>query len=99
MGERVSNALGICGAVNIQCKLDDDRINIIEINPRFSGGIALTIVAGGDFPAWLIQMVQGIDVQPRIGCFEDGLMLSSYESSVFLDSGLHRVKTEEQMID
>jgi carbamoyl-phosphate synthase large subunit len=51
--------------------LDQGRISIIEINPRFSGGIPLTIAAGGDFPTWLIQMAQGIDVQPRIGCFED----------------------------
>jgi carbamoyl-phosphate synthase large subunit len=96
MGERVAMALGIRGAVNIQCKLHNDEINIIEINPRFSGGIPLTIAAGGDFPTWLLQLVMGMDVSPRIGAFTDGLTMSCYESCVFLDSELHVIHAEDR---
>lgn len=96
MGERVAETLGIRGAVNIQCKLDQEEINIIEINPRFSGGIPLTVAAGGDFSTWLIQMVLGEHVTPRIGDFIDGLTMSCYESCIFLDRELHVLKTEDQ---
>jgi carbamoyl-phosphate synthase large subunit len=95
MGERVAGSLGIRGAVNIQCKLHNDEINIIEINPRFSGGIPLTIAAGGDFPIWLLQLVMGRDVSPKIGIFIDGLTMSCYESCVFLDSELHVIHAED----
>jgi carbamoyl-phosphate synthase large subunit len=95
MGERIAESLGIRGAVNIQCKLNQDEINIIEINPRFSGGIPLTIAAGGDFSTWLIQMVLGEDVTPRIGSFLDGLTMSCYESCIFLDKELHVFKAED----
>ncbi len=37
---------------------------IFEINPRFSGGIPLTIAAGADFPRMLVQAARGREVSP-----------------------------------
>ncbi len=37
---------------------DGDPV-IFEINPRFSGGIPLTIQAGADFPRMLVRMALG----------------------------------------
>jgi carbamoyl-phosphate synthase large subunit len=59
---------------------------IFEINPRFSGGIPLTIAAGADFPAMLVQLARGRRVPPSIGRFQDGLWMTSYETSVFVDA-------------
>jgi len=81
---RAAEALEIRGPANIQAKLDGDRATIFEVNPRFSGGIPLTIAAGADFPAWLIEMRCGRRVRPCIGKFIDGLVMACYEAAIFL---------------
>jgi carbamoyl-phosphate synthase large subunit len=71
------------GAVNLQCRVVNGRPVLFEINPRFSGGIQLTIAAGADFADWLVRLALGERLTPRIGDFEDGMCMSSYESSLF----------------
>lgn len=77
--------LQFAGAVNIQCRLVNGRPIVFEINPRFSGGIPLTIHAGADLPRMLVDLVAGVRVAPAIGRFRDDVWMSSYETSVFLD--------------
>jgi carbamoyl-phosphate synthase large subunit len=72
------------GAVNIQCRVVAGVPTVFEINPRFSGGIPLTIEAGADFPRMLVQLAQGRSVPPSIGQFTDGLWMTSYETSMFV---------------
>jgi carbamoyl-phosphate synthase large subunit len=79
----VAEKLEVIGPANIQCKWDGDKATLIEVNPRFSGGIPLTIAAGADFPAWLVQLRAGIPLQPQIGKFRDGLAMMSFEDSIF----------------
>jgi len=80
----VAEALELRGAANIQVKLAGDKAVIFEVNPRFSGGIPLTIAAGADFPAWLIEMCRGCGPAPCIGEFTDGLVMACYEESLFM---------------
>jgi carbamoyl-phosphate synthase large subunit len=56
---------------------------LIEVNPRFSGGIPLTIAAGADFPAWLVQLKGGVKVPSQIGKFQESLAMMSFEESIF----------------
>ncbi len=77
--------LPFAGAVNIQCRLVNGEPVIFEINPRFSGGIPLTIQAGADFPRMLVDLAAGMRVAPAIGDFRDNLWMASYETSVFVD--------------
>lgn len=81
---RTAEALDIRGPANIQVKMKDDRVTVFEVNPRFSGGIPLTIASGADFPAWLIEMSCGKDVPPQIGKFTRNLVMTCYESALFL---------------
>ena len=60
---------------------------MFEINPRFSGGIPLTIESGADFPRMLVDLAAGRAVEPAIGCFRDHLWMTNYEASVFLTDG------------
>jgi carbamoyl-phosphate synthase large subunit len=92
LAESVSAAMPFLGAVNIQCRVVNGEPTVFEINPRFSGGIPLTIAAGADFPSYLLDLTQGRRVAPRIGRFRGDLWLTSYEASIFvrgdaLDSG------------
>ncbi|MEZ5290597.1 MAG: ATP-grasp domain-containing protein [Vicinamibacterales bacterium] len=85
VARRCAATLQFAGAVNIQCRVVDGRPIVFEINPRFSGGIPLTIHAGADLPRMLVDLAAGLRVPPSIGRFRDGLWMSSYETSVFLE--------------
>ncbi len=81
---RTAEALEIRGPANIQVKWFEEKPKIFEVNPRFSGGIPLTIAAGADFPLWLIEMRCGHKVNPCIGKFVDGLVMTCFETAIFL---------------
>lgn len=85
LARRCAGALPFAGPVNIQCRVVRGRPIVFEINPRFSGGIGLTIAAGVDVPMLLLQLALGIHVQPRIGQFKEDVWMSNYEASVFVD--------------
>ncbi len=74
------------GPVNVQCRTVDGRPTVFEINPRFSGGIPLTIAAGADFPRLLLELTLGRRVDPVIGRFQHDLWMTNYESSLFLSA-------------
>lgn len=82
-GTMIAQLLKIRGPANIQCFVDGDSVMFTEVNPRFSGGIPLTIASGVDFPALLIRMAAGEKVEPRIGDFKENLTMLRYEMSIF----------------
>jgi carbamoyl-phosphate synthase large subunit len=84
LGVRCAEALQFRGAVNVQCRVVDGTPVVFEINPRFSGGIQLTIAAGADFAEWTIRAARGETILPRLGKFRDALRMTSYEASLFL---------------
>ena len=84
LGLKCASALRFIGAVNIQCRLVDGRPVVFEINPRFSGGIPLTIAAGADFPRWLVDLALDRPVPAAIGRFFDDIWMTNYESSIFM---------------
>jgi carbamoyl-phosphate synthase large subunit len=72
------------GVITVQLILTtDNKIKVIEINPRFGGGAPLAIKAGADFPRWILGMTAGR--KPVIGfdCFQDGLMMLRYDAEVW----------------
>jgi carbamoyl-phosphate synthase large subunit len=79
-----TRALRFVGPINIQCRTLHGQPTIFEINPRFSGGIPLTIAAGADFPRMLLKMALGRRVEPAIGQFQADLWMTNYESSLFV---------------
>lgn len=85
LAERTCRVLSFAGPINIQCRMRGSQPVVIEINPRFSGGIPLTIAAGADFPKMLLLIARGGTLSPAIGSFRDDLWMTCYESSVFLE--------------
>jgi hypothetical protein len=62
----------------------DDSPEVFEINPRFAGGIPLTIAAGADFPTK--PGIRPLDAVWRaIGSVQVDLWMSSFASSLFLE--------------
>ena len=79
----VAESLGLVGASNIQCKWDGQTVSLIEVNPRFSGGIPLTIASGADFATWLVELRGGRSIPSQIGKFQKDLTMMSFEESIF----------------
>ena len=73
------------GPLNIQCRMRGGEPVVFEINPRFSGGIPLTIEAGADIPRLLVSLALGRRVDPQIGQFRHHLWMTCFESSFFLE--------------
>ncbi len=83
MGVRVATALGGCmGLITIQLFLaEDGAIKVIEVNPRFGGGVPLAIHAGADFPRWLLMEWLGRKPRIRLDGFKPGLLMLRYHQS------------------
>ena len=79
----LARKLGVVGAANFQLMREGERASIFEINPRFAGGIPLTIASGADFPALLLRLAAGESPKPSIGEFRDDFIMISYEDSIF----------------
>lgn len=86
VGERVTEAIGPCrGVITIQCIVTPKRqIRVIEINPRFGGGVPLAIEAGADFPKWLLMETLGKTPRIRQDGFRDGVTMLRYDQAVFI---------------
>ncbi len=97
LGVRVAEVLQIRGPANIQLKWHEAKGTVFEVNPRFSGGINLTIAAGADFPAWLIEMRLGCPVRPALGKFTDKLLMTCYESAIYLAPDLAAAGSMKQV--
>jgi carbamoyl-phosphate synthase large subunit len=77
---------GLQGPANVQGMLGkNDAFAIIEMNPRFSGTLALTTAAGINFASLLIDAIEGRPIPDLNGRHEDGLQMMRYWSEVFED--------------
>lgn len=79
---RLCAAIGVRGPANVQWRRDGQRLGCFEINPRFSGGLALTIAAGANTPLMLVRLCLGQAVEP-IG-FRAGVVMVRSWSEQFL---------------
>ncbi len=95
-GVRIAEALRIRGPANFQLKWYEGKGTVFEVKPRLSGGIPLTIAAGANFPAWLIEMRLGHEVQPALGQFADGLIMTCYEAALLLSPSVANAGSSAQ---
>jgi carbamoyl-phosphate synthase large subunit len=85
-GKTIAERLRIKGPACMQCIYDGNEFKFIEINPRFSGGISLTIAAGVHVPLLLLRSIMGERIEPAIGKFKKDLLMLVYEEAVYVDS-------------
>jgi len=63
--KRIASALPIVGPANFQCFKDGRDVRFFEINPRFSGGLPLTIAAGMNTPHMALKLATGMGLRPK----------------------------------
>jgi predicted ATP-grasp superfamily ATP-dependent carboligase len=66
--DRLLSSLDWHGAAMVEFRVDDrdGTPQLIEINPRLWGSLALTVAAGVDVPATLLALATGESVEPRL---------------------------------
>jgi carbamoyl-phosphate synthase large subunit len=83
--------IGIEGPANVQGMLRaDDTFSIIEMNPRFSGTLALTTAAGVNFATLLLDKLEGRPIADMRGRHRAGVAMARFWSEVFEEPGGHR---------
>jgi len=84
---KVVEALGAGpGVITLQLILNGrNKINFIEINPRFGGGAPLSIKAGANFPKWILQQLAGQNPHIKSDGFKDNLLVLRYDSEVWFE--------------
>ena len=88
--KKVAEALpGAVGCITLQCFVTDLReIVFIEINPRFGGGIPLSLAAGAQFCKTIIQWLLDEPVEWRnMDEWRDGLVMLRYDEAFFVEQG------------
>lgn len=80
----VARAIGLTGVANVQLRYSVEGVPaLLEVNPRFPGAMPLTIAAGVDMPALLLDLVLGRPVADSIDFRE--LANVRFLEDVFLD--------------
>jgi carbamoyl-phosphate synthase large subunit len=78
----IAAALGIRGPCNIQC-ISTEQANVyIEVNPRFSGGLPLTVAAGVNGPLALMDIALSELAPQNIGEFQENVWMARYWQEV-----------------
>lgn len=88
-----AESLGFAGMIDMDLfhdeeKTEDDRINnpegtwyLSEINPRFGGGYPHAYACGVNFPARVIENLEGRAGTPAIGSYETGIYMMKYNET------------------
>ena len=77
--------LHLIGHNTIQCFFDEKTVKFIEVNPRFGGAAQLGFAAGALTPLFLVKLLRGEVLEPKIGKFKDNYFMMRYTEDLFLD--------------
>jgi carbamoyl-phosphate synthase large subunit len=84
----VAEAVGIVGPANIQCfREPDGTLPVTDINPRFGGGFPLPLAAGSRYPELALRLASGERLEPTLGTFRAGVVMTRFFSHLCLTSG------------
>ena len=63
------------------------RHEVTDVNPRFGGAFPLPVAAGGRYPAMVLALARGERVEPRLGDYRPGVVMTRFFSHVALVQG------------
>ncbi len=81
------DAVGLTGPANVQGFVDGDgRVTVVEINPRFSGGLPLTLAAGADVVGTYLAGIREPAAELPLLWFAPGVRMSRYLAETYTRS-------------
>jgi len=78
----IGSRLNINGCVNMEFILNDGKYYLIDINPRFSAGVAFSVVSGYDMITNHMNCYCGIDIDNQISVNKQ-IIIKRYEEVIF----------------
>lgn len=89
---KIAEYIGIKGPCCMQMKESEDGIlKLIEVNPRMGGGTIFTSLAGANFPALLLDIIEGKQI--TIPSISEITVIRYFEEFVLRSEGTIRVGT------
>jgi len=79
---KITSTLQFAGPLNFQCIDGPQGMSCIEVNPRFSGTLPLTVESGVNGPLWLLRLLDGQQPPPGILPFQP-VSMTRYWDEVF----------------
>jgi carbamoyl-phosphate synthase large subunit len=87
-GREVAEALPIWGPANIQgFRVPGGPFQVTDVNPRFGGAFPLPTAAGSRYPELAIALANGERLEPRLGEFRAGIVMTRFFSHLSLVAG------------
>jgi carbamoyl-phosphate synthase large subunit len=87
-GARVAETVGIAGPANVQCfREPDGTLPVTDVNPRFGGAFPLPLAAGSRYPDLALALARGETLEPRLGEFREGIVMTRFFSDLCLVDG------------
>ena len=83
---RACSRLGARGPLTLQAFLTERGPVLTEVNARFGGGFPLGLAAGANYPAWILALLRGESLEPRLGQYQRGLYMSRYYNEIFMET-------------
>ena len=85
LARAVAETLRLVGPANIQCFREVDGSHYVtDINTRFGGGFPLPLAAGGRYPELALALARGERLEPRLGEFREGIVMTRFFSDLSL---------------
>ncbi|MDP3939679.1 MAG: ATP-grasp domain-containing protein [Deltaproteobacteria bacterium] len=93
LAEGLLQCLGLTGPANIQGFIDGDSVGFTEINPRFSGGLPLSLASGCDLVGQFVAAMYGEAITVgRLG-FRAGTCMVRHWDEVYLSRPVDAIGT------
>jgi carbamoyl-phosphate synthase large subunit len=81
---QVLKAVGLIGPANVQGFVTDEGCVVIhEVNPRFSGGLPLSLAAGADLVEEYLRAIMGSAIRPERLVGRPGVLMLRHFCEVF----------------
>lgn len=88
VSERTLAALGLRGAANLQGFVTKDgEVVVIEVNPRFSGALPLSLAAGAELVDEFLRGTLGHPMRPERLRYRSGVTMTRHLSELFTSDG------------
>ena len=93
--ERFVTEAGFRGVIDIDLFASEGDYYILDVNPRFGGGYPLAHECGCDFPALILNNLNGIANKERCGAYKEGVCMMKY-SDVVIRKETELARPQEQ---
>lgn len=82
IGEKIGGSLGHIGIMDCDFFMDNDKIYVLELNPRFGGGYPFSHEAGINIPAIYLEWLNGNDDVKGYDKYKAGIVFSKYDELI-----------------